>query len=213
MKTAIIFCAHPDDEVLGVGGTMVKYAREGIEVITVIFSSGERSHPWLKRNVTIEAREKETEKVASILGLKNTINLNLRDGALWKEAKEKQVFEKIISIIKQYNPEKIFTHAVDDPHPDHHAVYKVMSEVMKIMHYKGHVYSFDVWNPFNIMKRKMPKMYVDVSDTFPIKIQALKCFKSQKLYIVPLLPVTYLRAIFAGFQAHCKYSEAFYIIK
>jgi len=209
----LILVAHPDDEVLGAGGTIARYSNEGIDVITVIFSSGEGSHPWLKKHVTIETREKETEKVSSILGAKKIINLGLADGTIWRESKGKQIFEEIISIIKEYKPDKIFTHAVDDPHPDHHAVYRVINEVIKMVNYKGHFYSFEVWNPLNIMKRKMPKMYVDVSKTFKIKIKALKCFKSQKLFVFPLLPVTFLRAIVAGFYAHCRYAEAFYIVR
>jgi LmbE family N-acetylglucosaminyl deacetylase len=213
MNTSVVFCAHPDDEVLGVGGTIAKYRNEGANVVTVIFSSGERSHPWMKKNVTVVAREKETEKVAKMLGINRAINLGLKDGTIWKESKEKQTYEKIMSIIKEYNPDKIFTHAVDDPHPDHHAVYKIVREVMNMINFKGNIYSYEIWNPFNVMKRKLPKMYVDISDTFKIKKNALKCFESQKLFIVPLLPVTYLRAIFAGLQAHCKYAEAFYIVK
>ena len=213
METVLVLCAHPDDEVLGVGGTIANYTKKGINVVTVIFSSGEQSHPWMKKNVTVEARKRETKKSHSILGIKETINLGMRDGTIWKDAKDKQIFEKIISIIKKYDPDKIFTHAIDDPHPDHNSIYRIVDRIMKIINYKGHIYSFEVWNPFNIMKRNMPKMYVDVSDTFDIKIKALKCFKSQKLFIVPLLPVTYLRAFFAGFHAKCRYGEAFYIVK
>lgn len=47
----MVFCAHPDDEVLGAGGTIAKYAREGKKVIAVIFSYGESSHPWMKKKI------------------------------------------------------------------------------------------------------------------------------------------------------------------
>jgi LmbE family N-acetylglucosaminyl deacetylase len=212
MKSVMVFCAHPDDEVLGVGGTIAKYAGEGIEVVTVIFSSGERSHPWMKKHVTVGARQKETEKAASILGIKKTINLGLKDGTLLKESKG-SIFEKIISIISEHNPDKIFTHAIDDPHLDHHAVYKIVTKAIQAMNYAGNAYSYEVWNPLNIMKRKMPKMYVDISATFSTKVRALKCFKSQRLYILPLLPATYLRAVLAGTQAKCRFAEIFYVIK
>jgi LmbE family N-acetylglucosaminyl deacetylase len=213
MQSIIVFCAHPDDEVLGVGGTIAKYAREGTEVVTVIFSSGAQSHPWMKRDVTVETRKKETKKSASILGTKITVNLGLRDGTLLKQVNNKKVLEHIVSIVMRYRPEKIFTHAVDDPHPDHHAVYKIVNKVFGGSDFQGNIYSFHVWNPLNVMKRKMPKMYVDISATFKTKIKALKCFKSQKLFILPLLPATYLRAVFAGFQAGCRYAEAFYIVR
>jgi LmbE family N-acetylglucosaminyl deacetylase len=211
--TVFVLAAHSDDDVLGVGGTIVKYVREGTEVVTVIFSRGEKSHPWIKSSFTVDARKKETERVTQILGVKKNINLDVPDGTLLLETNQKEIHDKLVALVKEYKPDKIFTHAVDDPHPDHHAVYKIVSEVFSKIRYSGHIYSFEVWNPMNIMKRKLPVMYVDISETFKAKIKALKSFESQKIYILPLLPVTYLRAKLAGLKAKCKYAEAFYIIK
>jgi len=45
-ETILVFSAHSDDFVIGAGGTIAKYTEEGKKVIAVVFSYGERSHPW-----------------------------------------------------------------------------------------------------------------------------------------------------------------------
>ena len=49
----LVVCAHPDDNILGAGGTIAKYSSEGKKVITVIASYGESGNPWLKENVIL----------------------------------------------------------------------------------------------------------------------------------------------------------------
>lgn len=213
MQTVLVLCAHPDDEVFGVGGTIVNYVKEGIKVVIVNFSSGESSHPWLKSKFTIDMRKEESKRVTHLLGCSEPLNFDLKDGSIAKQIPEKQIKERVIEIIKKYQPNKIFTHAADDPHPDHKAVYKLVTSVVDMIKYDGHVYSFDVWNPFNITKRDVPKMFVDISKTFKIKIKALKAFKSQKLFYYMLLPAVYTRAILSGFSAKCRFAEVFYKIR
>jgi LmbE family N-acetylglucosaminyl deacetylase len=213
MGGVLVFCAHPDDEVLGAGGTIAKYSNEGVEVVAVIFSTGESSHPWMKKDFTIGMREEETKNSHEILGTKQSINLGLKDGNIKKDAESKEIEQKVIALVNKYKPDKIFTHAVDDPHLDHQAVYKITFAAIKSMNYTGDVYSFEVWNPVNLMKRSLPKMYVDISKTFPLKIKALQCFQSQKMFILMLLPAVYSRAITAGLNAKCRFAEVFYKIK
>ena len=58
-ETIIVFSAHSDDFVIGAGGTIAKYVQEGNKVISVVFSKGEKSHPWLKVEVVQEFRVEE----------------------------------------------------------------------------------------------------------------------------------------------------------
>ena len=67
-EIVLVFAAHSDDEVIGCGGTIVKYSKEGKEVITVIFSSGEKSSPWLKKDYIIKNRKEEAKKIGEFMG-------------------------------------------------------------------------------------------------------------------------------------------------
>jgi len=56
-------------------------------------------------------------------------------------------------------------------------------------------------------------MYVDITDTFKLKLKALRCFKSQWMTMISLLWSVYFRAIINGLDARCKYAERFYKIR
>ena len=211
--TVLCVCAHSDDQIFGPGGTLAKYAKEGKKIITIILSYGEGSHPHFKEDVIIKIRVEEAAEADKVIGGSGVIFLGMKEGRFKNEAEQKYIIPRLATLFKQYNPEKIFTHAIDDPHLDHQAVYKITSNAVKSMNYKGDVYSFEVWNPLNLMKRNLPKMYVDISKTFPLKIKALQCFQSQKMFILMLLPAVYSRAITAGLNANCRFAEVFYKIK
>jgi N-acetylglucosamine malate deacetylase 1 len=212
-EVILVFCAHSDDQILGVGGTMAKYADEGKDVHTVIFSFGESSHPWIKGDVTAEMRAKEAEEANKVIGGKSVKFLGLKERKFAQEFKEKNMFGTIHQIITELEPEKIFLHSLDDPHPDHKAVNKIVLSVIKSLRYKCDVYTFDVWNPLKWRKRSAPKLYVDITDTFDKKIKALDEFRSQWIAMTVLKWAVYLRAFMDGAHNECRYAESFVKVK
>ncbi|MCK4521927.1 MAG: PIG-L family deacetylase [Nanoarchaeota archaeon] len=214
MKQTILICsAHPDDEILGCGGTIAKYSKEGNSVISIIFSYGESSHPHLKKYITTRIRVKESQKADKIVGCKETIFLGLPDGKISTKVKNKSTREKIKKLIKKYKPDKIFTHSIEDPFPDHRAIYKLIIDSANEINYKGNLYSFDIWSIIRIKKRNAPKLIVDISPTFKLKLKALKCFKSQGISMFQLIPAVYARAIINGINYNHKFVEVFNKIK
>ena len=212
-ESILVLCAHSDDQIFGVGGTLAKYAEEGKRILIVVFSYGEKSHPWLKKKVTVKIRVKESHEAAKIIGIEKTIFLGIEEGKFSREIEEKDIHDKIYRLIKKYRPAKIFTHTGDDPMPDHSATSKFVLELCNEIDYKGEVYSFDVWNPIKIKERNIPKLYIDTSKTFHKKIKALKCFESQWMSMVSLLWSVYYRAIKNGLKAHCLFAEVFYKVR
>lgn len=216
-RSIIVFCAHPDDEVIGPGGTLLKYANDGIDCYVVIFSGGEMSNTLYEKEKLIKIREKESEKAGKILGVKKIINLKLRDMNLMPDVKEKNIKEKIKKIITKIKPEKIFTHAMDDMlYIDHRAVHDcVIESVMELNAQESkttyNLYTFNIWT-LNVRKRNSPRLIIDIKNEFPNKIKALKEFKSQKLALLQLTPLVYLRALVSGWKHNCKYAEEFHKI-
>ncbi len=213
MNKIAVFCAHPDDEVFGMGGAIAKYSAEGSKILIVIFSCGESSHVWMKPEITKETRKKESTKAAELLGCKRLIFLGLKDGFLTKDVDKKGVDKVVQRIIKFWKPESIFTHSMDDPLPDHRAVYTTLMRAAEGMSYKGNIFSFDIWNPVNIRTMKLPKLFVDISDTFDKKIKALEYFKSQKITMVSLLWSVYARAFINGIRIRKRFAERFYKVR
>jgi len=212
-ENILVFCAHSDDQIFGPGGTLAKYAREGKGIYTIILTYGTAAMPWLKEEIAIRTRVNESREVNKILGGKKVYFFNLIEGKFVDSYEEQNLEENMINIIKKIRPSKIFTHSFEDPHPDHRAAYKILMSILDKIKYKGGVYLFDVWNPLTIRKSKLAKMYVDITETFNIKIKALKCFPSQWTSLAALLWSVYLRAFIHGFHIHKLFGERFFKIR
>ena len=122
--------AHPDDESFGVGGTLAKYASEGVEVSLVVATSGEAgeiSDPSLARPDNLgQVRRQELQCAADTLGVRNLRVLGYPDGRLadvdWEEAEG-----RLVAIIRELRPNVVLTF---DPlgvygHPDHITVHRL----------------------------------------------------------------------------------------
>lgn len=207
-ETILAFCAHPDDEVFGLGGTIARYSREKKKVVAIIFSYGEMAMPWLKPEEVRKIRKKESLKAAEILGTSQTLFLGLREGKIEQEGLEKR--EELIKLIKKKKPQKIFLHSQDDPHADHRAVHRFVVSILKEVNYQGQTYTYDVWNPLTLKDRGVPKLYVDVSKDFKKKLQASKVFETQKIQgRWPLVPNLIWRGLLYGLKNRCRFAERF----
>lgn len=221
--TMLIFCAHSDDQILGCGGTMAKYSKEGYEINTFIFSYGELSYPYMKKEHITEIRIKESEDANKIVGGSKVVFFNLKDGQVGKEISQKKVLKKICEIMQKEKPVKIFTHAQDDFHPDHRAVHKAIVDSYDYLHkntgFKSEIYAFEISQFWNIRKRKQPILVIDIRNEFRTKIRALHAFKSQINLFSHTIEVNllylgvYIRAIIAGIKYKTKMAEIFYKIR
>jgi LmbE family N-acetylglucosaminyl deacetylase len=113
-KSAIVFAPHPDDETLGCGGTIAKLLSEGHQVIVVFITDGRycltdlgvTSEPTITK--IIEIRKEEALRATSILGLhkKNLIFLDFEEKQLEKNSKQLQ--QKIVEILENFSPAKVY---------------------------------------------------------------------------------------------------------
>ncbi len=209
----LVFCAHNDDQILGPGGSLIKYAKEGKVVKTYVFSYGETSHMHLKEEVVKQMRVEEVYESDRIMGGSGVFFFGLKVGKFRQGFKEKELDKKVKDIIKKEKPSKIFTHSLDDPHPDHRAVFSLITGILDAMKFKGDVYCFNVWNPVNFRRRDSPKLVVDTSETFNTKIKAFLAHKSQKMTIISLLWSVYLRDWWNGWRNNYKFAEVFYKVR
>jgi len=211
--TILAIGAHNDDHIIGCGGTLAKYAKEGRRVRTIVMSFGEGSHPHLKREVIVETRIKESLAADKILGGQGVVYFDLKEGKFPEQFKEKHVEKKLIDLIAREKPSMIFTHGLDDIHPDHRAVYKLIEKMVLTKKITCPVYSFDVWSLFRFRKRNLPRMVVDVTSTFNAKIKALLTHESQTAAIALLLWKIILKDWFNGLMYGYRYAEVFYRLK
>ncbi|MBU1203807.1 MAG: PIG-L family deacetylase [Nanoarchaeota archaeon] len=182
---------------------------EGYDIIKVVFSAGEKSHPHYKEDIITKERIRETEKISRKFGIKETIYFGLKDSILSKEINP-EIKKQAGDLINKHDPEKIFIPCEKDPHQDHRAVHKAIIEVIDSISYKGEVYSYEVWN---VVKEEKPVKYVDITDYFNKKIKMMKSFRSQWHFMYPLLIPAYFRARIYGAKISCKYAEKLYKLR
>jgi LmbE family N-acetylglucosaminyl deacetylase len=124
--------AHPDDETLGFGGTLAKYAAEGVEVSLVTATRGEMGrytthargspqHPGPEALGRI--REAEVRAAAKILGIGDLTFLDYRDQAL-DQAEPREVIARIVFHLRRLRPDVVLTFGPEGAygHPDHIAI-------------------------------------------------------------------------------------------
>jgi LmbE family N-acetylglucosaminyl deacetylase len=120
--------AHPDDESLATGGTLAKYAAEGVETYLITATRGEWGWFGPEENYPGPAalgqiREAELNSAAEFLGLREVIFLDYEDGKL-AQADQAEAVRQIVSHLRRIRPQVILTF---DPfgvygHPDHIAI-------------------------------------------------------------------------------------------
>ena len=124
--------AHPDDECLGVGGTLAKYASEGLEVSLLTATRGESgryrgfrsNHPQHPGPAVLaNIRERELRAAASALGVHEVSLLNYGDQLL-DQANPREVVAAIAGHLRRIRPDVVVTFGPDGAygHPDHVAI-------------------------------------------------------------------------------------------
>jgi len=215
----LVICAHSDDQIIGAGGAIAMYAKEGFKVHTIVLSFGEGVKPHLRRDVISRTRVKEAQKADKIIGGSGVVFLGLKEFHFEDDFEKRGMAQNFIKIVEKLKPVKIFTHSSDDAHPDHRATLRLVLKAYKKVKLKSDLYTFEVWNLLNIKKRSKPKLVIDTSDTFKIKIKALKAFKSQidlsnfyNYFVLNnfLFFLIYARDTLNGIKHNIKYAEVFY---
>jgi LmbE family N-acetylglucosaminyl deacetylase len=135
LKLMCVF-AHPDDETLGTGSTLAKYAAEGVEVYVVTATRGERGWSGDEKDFPgLEAmgkiREQELRCAAQTLGVRKVEFLDYIDGDL-DQANPAEAIGKITRFIRQYQPQVVITFPPDGTygHPDHIAICQYTSAAL-----------------------------------------------------------------------------------
>ena len=206
----ILVCApHPDDEVIGMGGTIAKYAQAGERVVAVIFTLGEKGNPWQKKAAIQTRREREALKASKIIGIQETIFLRLNDLEIRTEVVKKNTNKTFQELLDKEQPRAVFTTAPDDVHADHRATARFVLDATKQAKYQGPVWTYTVWNPIHLVNRKQPTLVVDITETFSKKWEAIHAYESQKISTYQLIPTVLVRGLLHGLRYGHTLAEVF----
>lgn len=200
-KRVLVIAAHPDDEVLGMGGTIAKLVKAGSTVDVLIVTDGSTSQYRESAHLAeiIEAKKKETRNCADVLGVRDLFYGELPDMKLdtIPHVRINQVIEEVIDRVQ---PDTVYTHFWGDVNCDHQNVYKstlvavrpVLGQVVREL-YCYRVPSSTEWMPNKVDTMFMPNCFVDIKDFAEQKYKAFACYSTELREYPHPRSVQYLR--------------------
>lgn len=180
--TSLVLAPHPDDEILGCGGTIAKLSNSGNLVHIVIVTRGT---PRLWSSETIECSRQECQHAASKLGVKSTRFLDFEAPELDRYP-QAQIAEALKSIIDDIRPNTLYIPHRGDIHYDHSAVAQAAlvaarpvgnCPVKQILAYE--TLSETEWGFPSAADAFIPNYFVDISLTLTAKKEAMLCYTTQ----------------------------------
>ena len=212
--------AHPDDEIHA-AGTILNHTARGHRAVIVTMTRGGMGHMTMPPERLKQVRSREARACAKVLGAELVL-LDYEDSAL---PYSRDVALVLARLYRQYRPDCVLTHNLDDRHPDHRNTHLNAIDAF----YLASLPLLDLGCPYHDLRRiflfggREPDVDVDISGVIEKKIQATAKHKSQfEAWLVQhqagvdrryTTRDTYgflrKRDQFYGFQAGVEYAEAF----
>ncbi|WP_223606108.1 PIG-L deacetylase family protein [Chryseobacterium sp. OSA05B] len=184
MNRVVVIAPHADDEIIGCGATIARHIQSGDEVTVVIATNASLGAPELFSQEMIESTRSEAVAAHQFLGVKETIFLEFPAPAL-NAFPEFKISVEISKVFQKIKPTHLYLPHPGDIHQDHKAVYRASlvaarpqgeDKVLNIYCYE--TLSETEWTPMQ-EKAFVPNHFVNVTDVFAKKTEAMKFFGSQ----------------------------------
>lgn len=214
----LVIAPHPDDEIIGVGGTIAKRTQVGDEVYVCVVTKGQE--PMFKKDF-IEQGRKECKIADTKLGVTETIFMDF-PAVMLETVPRHELNGKIAEVIQRLKPEEIFIPHRGDMQLDHQIVVDAVMVAVRPRgkYYPKRVYAYETlsetgWNVPNVVNEFIPTVYEDISDFLESKLQAMRIFESQLGYFPAARSIEAIEALakFRGATVNVKAAEAFSLIR
>lgn len=219
-QVVLVIAAHADDEALGCGGTMARYASAGDEVHVVFLTDGVGARGD-RQDRAVEARRAAANEAARILGARAPIFLDFPDNQL-DTVSLLEVTRSIETIADTLRPEIVYTHHAGDLNVDHRICHQAVLTAFRA--FPGQsvraIHGFEVcssteWAFASAGPAFIPTRYVDISAFLETKLAALNAYAMEMRdfpHIRSAKAVGAL-AVWRGACVGCDASEAFTTIR
>jgi N-acetylglucosamine malate deacetylase 1 len=184
----LIVAAHPDDEILGCGGTMTRLTREGHEVRIAILAEGMSSRYAQREDVDqkqLQRLHAQAQQAADKVGAKELILCKLPDNRM-DTVPLLDVVKLVEELVERFRPEVIYTHHPGDLNVDHGVVHRAVLTATRPVAGQcvREIYAFEVpssteWTFQRVEPLFRPNVFVDITETLETKIKALACYDTE----------------------------------
>jgi LmbE family N-acetylglucosaminyl deacetylase len=181
MKT-IVISPHPDDEVLGAGGTLFRRKAEGAELAWLIVTSISTTMGWSEEKVA--RRSQEIKKIAGLFGFAEVFELNFPTARL-DQIPVSDLVAGISDAFKRFEPTEVFLPHPSDVHTDHRIVFDAAASCTKWFRYPSvkRVLAYETLSEsdFGLVAspRFTPNYFVDIEPFLEGKLQAMAVYESE----------------------------------
>lgn len=215
----IVISAHPDDETLGAGGTLLKHKENGDEIYWLIVTNVFEHQGFSAERVS--SRQEEIRKVAEMFGFTKTFQLDYPTMSLSSSSLLTMV-PQISAVFSEVQPEIIYTLNRSDAHSDHRVLFDAVMACTKSFRYPyiKRVLMYECiseteFAPALPEKAFIPNYYVDVTGYMDRKLEIMEVFESElEAHPFPRsLENIKALAHFRGASVGVGYAEAFQLIK
>ena len=183
-QSLLVVAAHPDDEVLGCGGTIARFTQQGV-IATVLFLADGVTARANVEVAELERRQAAAHQAADCLGVQSVSFSQLPDNQL--DTVDLLLIVKIVeAAIAQHQPDCVLTHHAGDVNIDHQRVHQAVVTACRPQ--PGHcvktllffeVPSSTEWRPPGSAPAFLPNWFVDISETLPCKLKALSAYAEE----------------------------------
>ena len=204
----LVIAPHPDDEVLGMGGTIKKLSKKN-KIILCVVSEGATAQ--YKDKKMIKVRRDSCKKTAKILGISQTIFLDYPDMRL--NLSHLDINKKLEEIIEKYKPEIVYTAPKNDLNLDHQMVFNSTLVACRPKSGVKQILCYEIQG--NTKVPFAPNVFENIEKEFPYKIKGFKMYESENEEFPNPRSIAAIEnlAIQRGVESGTKKAEAFELIR
>lgn len=214
----LVLAPHPDDEVLGCGGTIARLAASGHEVHVAIVTRG---MPPRYREKAAEHVRDEALTAHSLLRVRHTHFLD-QPAAELDTIPHAKLNGVIADLFEAVRPDTVFMPFLGDVHLDHQLVFRsaLVAARPRRPGFPSRLYAYETlsetnWSAPLVEPSFAPNVFIDIHDTLDRKLEAFACYGSQNCVFPNERSPEALRALamLRGATVHCHAAEAFLLIR
>jgi LmbE family N-acetylglucosaminyl deacetylase len=203
-KKLLVIGAHPDDPEAAAGGLMARHAALGNEVVCVYFTRGEAGIDGVSNDEAARIRTEEGLRACEIMQAR-PVFFGQIDGACEINT---HWYAEMAALFERERPDAVVTHWAIDTHRDHRVAASLVYDAWWRGGCKSALYYFETLTGWQSQLFN-PTDYVDITDYEPVKRKACAAHVSQGYADDALYARELEMARFRGYEAGCRYAEAF----
>jgi LmbE family N-acetylglucosaminyl deacetylase len=214
----LVIAPHPDDEILGAGATMARLAAAALDVYVAVVTTGQP--PDYAADDVVRVQE-EALRAHKLIGVRETFWLD-QPAARLSDTPHATLNAALRTVVHDVNPDTLILPFVGDIHLDHQLTF-LSSMVAARPHqaeFPARILAYETlsetnWNAPYLTPGFLPNVYVDVTETMPLKLKAMEIFGSQLRAFPHERSVEALTALatLRGATVHCRAAEAFVLVR